>query len=219
MGITANNKGSYQDQNTAGNEQESGQASDSPKAGENVIPSSEATGVYNEESGATPDPTAMTGTLDTSDVGPGPHEDLRNVTDTFNAADARAATDLEENDGAYPEVSDDAERQQAAETLRERSGTEEGEDALDAATTAKDNDPKAQSGEVPHAVNESGDGGSGDGDGGSKGSSSKGSYNPDEHTVPEVQKELDKADDKEFKRIVAAEKKGQARKGIVEYKK
>lgn len=139
----------YSDSTIAGNQQQSGQSSEG--GGEGVEPSNQAVGGYTEEGDFTPDPTAMTGTLDTTGVSAGPHEDLRNVTQSFNAADARVATALEEGKGAYPEIPDEGQRQTSAEALRTRSGTTEGETALETVTSRSEGQGPQ---EVPHAVNE-----------------------------------------------------------------
>lgn len=230
MGITANNEGSYAGNAIAGSGQ-SGNPSNAEGAGEEVIPSSEATGVYNESEEHVPDATAMTGTLDTTDVAAGPHADLRNVTDSFNASDARAAEALEENDGEYPEVADEGERQDAAQVLRERSGTEPGEDALDAATTAKDNDPVVTSGEPSHAVNDPAAQENAEANGALNSARAEDegdeqvkaeqdeAFDPHKHTVGDTKKHLETADDDEIQRVIEAEKQGQNRPGIVNFKK
>lgn len=238
MGITAH---PYDDENrdsagVAGGHEESGHNTEG--GGEGVVPSHE-TAAYTESENFVADPTAMTGTVDTSGVGAGPHEDVRNVTATFDAADARVASVLENDeteDNQYRDVPEE-DRADAAATLRERSGTEQGE--TPAQVAAGDGGQVVEEERSDEGVADAqGTSGTEDAvteqptEGNPEEAASEQpteepteeplieegeKFDPDKNSVKGTKAYLDTADDEEFQRVIEAEKAGQNRPGIVNY--
>lgn len=159
---------------------------------------------YQENPDHVPDPTAVSGTLDTSGIyGGGAHEDIRGTTEVFNVADRLAAPSEPDEpiaDTPDDEVVVDASREparadSAADPAEQENpspfpeGTLDVSDVLTDEQIAQRADPDRPD---PMAAE----------------------FDPSQHTVAEVHTYLDSASEDERARVLAAERADRHRKGI-----
>lgn len=159
-------------------------AAEAPKSGNET----RGTG-YSESEDHVADPTAMSGTLETSGTS-GTTQTAEDVSPVFEEADKAALENPVAPEGVV------------------------GAPNIDPAATGEDSLKPEYTGDEPNALT-AGDNAGADGQEGQEG----GQYDPTSNKVSDVVSYLDGADEDERKRVIAAEKKGDGRKGIVEYKK
>jgi trigger factor len=146
---------------------------------------------YSESDSHVADPTAMSGTLDTSGTS-GRTETAADVSPVFEVADEQAQEAAPEGTAFAPEPDPAATGEDALKpAYEEGTGSDEAEDdeAQDEAKAEeKDSKDEAKSEQ----------------------------FDPSEHTVAQVREYLETADEDEKKRVLKAEKKGENRKTLVE---
>lgn len=189
---------------------------------------------YQENEDHVPDPTALSGTLDTTGIYGGHHESLENVTGVFAAARARdlAATNTEDlDDASRAHVEQSAqEAQEHADALGAPAlppnpfpeGTLHAGDVLTPEEQAQRLDPNVPD---PLAARAREQGYDVDDDAYRDGPVSDTevleppadaeAYDPSAHNAVEVNEYLAHADEQERERVLAAERAGKARKGVV----
>ena len=162
---------------------------------------------YQESPDHVPDPTAVSGTLDTTGIYGGHHESIENITGVFAAARARdlgSANTDELDDEATERVEQSAqEAQEHAEAVGAPvlppnpfpEGTLHAGDVLTPEEQAQRLDPASSPAPVDESVVDA--------------------YDPFEHSVTEVNEYLGGQDEAERDRVLAAERAGKARKGVV----
>jgi hypothetical protein len=161
-----------------------GEDAEAPKSGNETA----GTG-YSESEDHMADPTAMSGTLETSGTS-GTTQTAEDVSPVFEEADKAALENPVAPEGVI------------------------GAPDIDPAATGEDSLKPQYDGNEPNALTAGDDKGADSADG-----QEDGQYDPTSNKVADVVKYLDGADDDERERVIAAEKQGDGRKGIVEYKK
>jgi hypothetical protein len=157
---------------------------------------------YQESPDYVPDPTHMSGTLDTSGIfGGGQHEDVRGVSGVFDAADSPAP----EGDGNVVPNDDEVRLPDRPSPFPE--GTIDASDVLSDAEMRQRVDPDAPP-LPPEAYTT-------DPEGKPLPGSEQGGFDPAEHTVPEVKEHLSEADESEAARVLAEEEAGRQRKTLI----
>lgn len=157
---------------------------------------------YQENPDHVPDPTYMTGTLDTSGIfGGGQHEDIRGVSQVFDAADAP----LPEDEGNIVPNDDAVRLPDSPSPFPE--GTINASDVLSDDEIRQQVDPNRPP-LPPEAYTT-------DAEGNPLPGAEATAFDPGEHTVPEVKEQLAQADEDEAARILAEEEANKQRKTLI----